>query len=189
MTMNEDKTYDIIPLPKETYKGAILPISYTTTGYYDVSVDGFDVSIRKKTFPLPVTHTPEEYDFPDRLYADWWDGAEAVGVVDGGELLAAIETCPEEWSNRLIVTELWVDSRLRGQGYGRRLIESALRRAKVEKRRAVILETQSCNMNAIGFYRHMGFSLIGFDTCCYSNDDPGRHEVRLDLGLLLDAEK
>ena len=59
MTMNEDKTYDITPLPKDKYKGVILPIGYTTTGYYDVSVDGFDVSIRKKTFPLPVTHTPE----------------------------------------------------------------------------------------------------------------------------------
>lgn len=78
--MNKNRTYDIIPLPKETYKGAILPISYTTTGYYDVSVDGFDVSIRKKTFPFPVTHTPEEYDFPDRLYADWWEAQRLSGL-------------------------------------------------------------------------------------------------------------
>ena len=177
--------YDIIPLNKEKYKGTILPMGYTTAGYYDVSVDGFNVNIEKHTFPFPVTHTPEEYDFPDRLYADWWEGAEAVGIVDEGKLLAAIETCPEEWSNRLIVTELWVDESLRGQGCGRRLMEAAICRARSKKRRAVILETQSCNINAIGFYLHMGFSLIGFDTCCYSNEDTARHEVRLDLGLLL----
>ena len=40
-----------------------------------------------------------------------------------------------------------------------------------QKRRAIILETQSCNTNAIGFYLHQGFELIGFDTCCYTNND------------------
>lgn len=58
-------------------------------------------------------------------------------------------------------------------------------------RRALILETQSCNTNAIGFYLHEGFELIGFDACCYTNNDIGRREVRLDLGYFLhrDARK
>ena len=44
-------------------------------------------------------------DYPDSLYQDHWEGAEAYGVVsDSGELLACIEVCPEEWSNRLMVT-------------------------------------------------------------------------------------
>ena len=54
-----------------------------------------------------------------------------------------------------------------------------------QNRRAVILETQSCNTNAIGFYLHEGFELIGFDTCCYTNNDIARREVRLDLGYFL----
>jgi len=48
-----------------------------------------------------------------------------------------------------------------------------------------MLETQSCNTNAIGFYLHEGFTLIGFDLCCYSNRDPERKEVRIELGYFL----
>ena len=42
-----------------------------------------------------------------------------------GKLLAAIEVCPEEWSNRLIITELFVCEEIRGQAYGKRLIDLA----------------------------------------------------------------
>lgn len=54
-----------------------------------------------------------------------------------------------------------------------------------EKRRAMILETQSCNVGAIAFYLQEGFELIGFDSCCYSNRDLERKEVRLDLGYFI----
>ena len=40
-----------------------------------------------------------------------------------------------------------------------------------------MLETQSCNTNAIGFYLHEGFTLIGFDACCYANNDLERFLV------------
>lgn len=102
------------------------------------------------------------------------------------ELLACIETCPEEWSNRLIITELWVHETMRRQGVGHQLMEIAKEQARRENRRAVILETQSCNTGAIAFYRKEGFRLIGFDSCCYSNQDVQRREVRLDMGYFLD---
>ena len=100
-------------------------------------------------------------------------------------MLACIEVCPEEWSNRLVVTELWVSEELRRKGVGKRLMDKAKEVAVRQKRRAVILETQSCNTNAIGFYLHQGFELIGFDTCCYSNEDIARREVRVNLGFFL----
>ena len=61
-------------------------------------------------------------------------------------------------------------------------MELAKNQAVAEGRRAVILETQSCNVSAVGFYLHEGFTLIGLDTCCYSNRDIERREVRLELG-------
>ena len=74
--------------------------------------DTYKIEMRKCKFDEPVTHSPDEYDFPDRLYQPHWEKAFAWGIVekDGEkeELLACIETCPEEWSNRLMVTELWV---------------------------------------------------------------------------------
>ena len=48
-----------------------------------------------------------------------------------------------------------------------------------------MLETQSCNTDAIAFYLQEGLSLIGLDTCCYSNEDIARGEVRLELGAAL----
>ena len=45
----------------------------------------------------------------------------------------------------------------------------------------IVLETQSCNKNAIAFYRKNGFEIIGFDLYAYSNDDQERHEVRLEM--------
>ena len=185
---------DIVPLPREEWKGTPIPMRYTTEEYYDLEIttgaDAFSVQMVKKRFDQPVTHTPEEYDFPDRLYQDHWENAEAWGIVsqEGGEnkLLACIEVSPETWSNRLIVTELWVADELHRRGVGTRLMDLAKERAKEQNRRAIILETQSCNVRAIAFYRSQGFELIGFDTCCYTNRDIQRHEVRFDFGYFLD---
>lgn len=179
-------SYKIVHLPKEQWKDYIIPIGYTTKEYYDVAVeqtqDGFSIQLEKKPFPESVTHTPEEYDFPDRLYADYYPNACAWGILIEGNLAGAIETEPEEWSNRLRVTELWVADQYQKQGMGHALMEVAKEQARLERRRAVILETQSCNVNAIGFYLHEGFTLIGLDTCCYRNNDLDRKEVRLELG-------
>lgn len=185
--------YQIIPLPREEWKGTPIPMKYTTECYYDLEMvtdeKGFRVQMIKKPFDKPVTHSPEEYDFPDGLYQDHWEKAEAYGIVaekDGKkELLACIEICPEEWSNRLMVTEMWVADHLHRQGLGTRLMNVAKEKAIQQGRRAIILETQSCNVGAIAFYRSQGFELIGYDACCYTNIDVERHEIRFDFGYFL----
>lgn len=189
--------HKIIHLPKESWKGTPLLIKYTTEEYYDLETaieqDGFNVKMVKKKFETPVTHSPEEYDFPDSLYQDHWEKAEAYGIVneqDGKkELVACIELCPEEWSNRLMVTELWVADKLHRHGIGTKLMNFAKEQAKKQGRRAIILETQSCNVRAIAFYLSQGFELIGYDTCCYTNLDVERHEIRFDFGYFLHKRK
>lgn len=182
--------YEIVPLPRDKWQGTPIPMRYTATEYYDVAVErtenGFQVTLEKKFFAEPVTHTPEEYDFPDKLYQEHWEKACAWGVVQNGEMIACIETCPEEWSNRLMVTELWVHEEYRRQGIAHALMALAREQVRREGRRALILETQSCNAAAIAFYLREGFTLIGFDSCCYQNGDLERKEVRLDLGILYD---
>ena len=199
--MTEERTdkseYNIVHLPKEQWEGEILPMGYTTQSYFDVDLSendcGYHIKISKRTVDKSITHTPEEYDFPDRLYQPHWEKAFAWGIVDDvGEkprLLAAIETCPEEWSNRLVVTELWVHEDLRRRGIGHRLMAVAKEQARLEHRRAVILETQSCNTAAIAFYQSEGFKLIGLDTCCYSNQDVERREVRFNMGCFLRKDR
>ena len=179
---------EIIALPKEKWKGAVIPLVTRSDSYYDLEIQPLDssgctISLTRKQAEEEIVHTPEEYDFPDSLYQEHWENAEAFGIVsENGDLLACIEVCPEEWSNRLMVTELWVSDGLRRQGIGKRLMDKAKEIAANQNRRAVILERQSCNTNAIGFYLHEGFELIGFDTCCYTNNDIGRREVRINLG-------
>lgn len=190
----ENHQYEIVALPKEQWKGTPIPMATRNDSYYDFEIsplnhDGCTVSIVRKPAEQEIVHTPEEYDFPDGLYQDHWEKAEAYGVVGtGGEMLACIEVCPEEWSNRLMVTELWVSEGLRRKGIGKRLMDKAKEIAVNQKRRAVILETQSCNTKAIGFYLSQGFELIGFDTCCYTNNDIGRREVRINLGYFFHRE-
>ena len=185
---------EIIALPKEQWKGKPIPMVTRSGSYYDVEIspldgEGCTVSLVRKDAEKAIVHTPEEYDFPDALYQDHWEKAEAYGIVsEAGELLACIEVCPEEWSNRLMVTELWVSEALRGRGVGKRLMDKAKEVAVRQKRRALILETQSCNTGAIGFYLRQGFELIGLDTCCYTNDDIGRREVRINLGFFFHRE-
>ena len=179
---------EIVFLPKEKWKGTPVPLTYSNDSYYDLEISpltekGCTVSLVRKT------SEPFSRDHNDTLYQEYWENAEAYGVVSSqGKMLACIEVCPEEWSNRLLVTELWVAEEIRGQGVGKRLMDRAKEIARSQKRRAVMLETQTCNTNAIGFYLHEGFELIGFDTCCYTNDDIGKKEVRLNLGYFFHRE-
>ncbi len=180
------KEYNIQELDKGSWKGTPLPVSYTSSYYYDISIqktaDGFEIPIKKMKFETPFTHVPEDGDYPDKLFEDWWENACAYGIVEDGELLAAIEICPEEWSNRLLITELFVSTGLRGHGYGKKLINLVKEITIHHKYRALMLETQSSNVNAVDFYLHEGFTLIGFDSCCYSNHDLERKEVRFNMG-------
>lgn len=185
-----DIEYKIVPLPKEKWKGTPIHMAVESDEFYDVTIEkqaeGYTVSLIKKQADPPVKHT-----IPGSLYEEYFKNAQAWGVVETtnnkDSIVACIETCPEEWSNRLMVTGLWVHEKIRRQGIGHRLMEIAKRQAVEEGRRALILETQSCNANAIGFYMHEGFELIGFDSCCYTNNDIRRREVRLDLGIILDG--
>ena len=185
--------YEIIHLPKENWKGTILGVKYKTDKYYDVIVNkidkGFAIEIEKKDLLEPVTHIPEEYDFPDKLYEDNLANAYAWGVLVNDELVAAIETDEELRSNRLRITELWVAEKYQKQGIGHGLIEMAKEQARRERGRAIILETQSCNVNAIDFYKHEGFSLIGMDTCSYKNNVLQKKEVRLEFGWFKEEKK
>lgn len=190
-----DQNYEIVELPREKWKGTAIPMVTKSDSFYDLVMEPMDrsgcrISLIRKEMEEPIVHTPDEYDFPDSLYQEHWEKAEAYGVVSGqGELLACIEVCPEEWSNRLMVTELWVSEELRGKGVGKGLMDQAKAVAARQNRRAIILETQSCNTSAIGFYLHEGFELIGFDTCCYTNNDIKRREVRINLGYFLHREE
>ena len=178
----------ISELDRTKWQGHRLEFRYIAHTYYDVEINNDNnnicVSFVKKPFDEPFEKQPDETDV---LFQPWWDDVKAWGIIENDMLIAVIETAVEEWSNRLIVTELWIDDAHRRQGIATALMDIAMNRAKEEKRRVLMLETQSCNEGAITFYLQYGFSLIGFDACAYENNDMERKEVRMNMGIKLDA--
>jgi len=184
--MLQMEPFEIQILDREKWQNYMLDFAYTSDSYYNVAInqtpEGFSASFIKRPFAEPFVNPNTTFD---KLYQPHWGGATAYGIVENGALIAAIETWAEEWSNRLRVTELWVDKTYHRRGIGTALMNVAKEQARRQKRRAIILETQSCNTNAIAFYLSQGFTLIGFDACCYGNRDLDRHEVRMEMGFFL----
>ena len=82
-----------------------------------------------------------------------------------------------------------MDDSLHRKGVGTALMNKAKEIAKAQGRRAIILETQTCNVRAIAFYKSQGFELLGFDKCCYTNRDIERREVRINLVYYMDRRE
>ena len=98
-------------------------------------------------------------------------------------MIGYVEGSPETWNNRYRISNIFVfDESRRRCGIGTALIDTILREAAERGARMTVLETQSCNEKAIAFYRKNGFEIIGFDLYSYSNHDPERHEVRIEMG-------
>lgn len=168
-------------LPKEKYKGTIIPISYQTNEIYDVIYNednNHNVALKLKRTKLDKILSFNSLDY---LYQDYYSNAAAYGILENNELIAAIEIIEEEWSNRLRITELWVKEEFRRKGLATLLMNYIKNIAKNHNNRAIILETQTSNVPALDFYYSQDFVFDGIERTCYHNDDIKRKEVRLEL--------
>lgn len=173
----------ISELPREQYEGYQLVFSYDSRAYYDLRI-----RTSENVFSLEFVRTPcapLHKEFVDHLFAPHWDAPRAFGLWDGSQLLAIMEITPENWNNRLRITNLYVQEGYRRRGYGTLLMTKAREIARSQRRRALILETQSCNSAAISFYLAQGLTFMGFNACEYSNEDAQRHEIRIEMGCLM----
>jgi ribosomal protein S18 acetylase RimI-like enzyme len=179
-----EETFCLKKLEKSEYEGYQLKYNYTTESHYQVTVknsgDTTIISFEKKFIGSIMNKS-----FESKLYEPYFLNAIAFGYFDNECLVAVIEMNHEDWNNRIRVTELLVLEPYRRRGYGHQLMAKVKEVATNFKVRAIILETQTCNTNAIEFYKKEGFQLVGFDSISYSNIDVEKKEVRIELGLLL----
>lgn len=175
----EDKMLRVVPLDA-SIQGRELVFRYQTAFYYDTELiegpEGWTLTFRRKAFPRPV-----EKHFTDTLMSDWLEAPQVFAAQLGGETVGYLELNYEAWNARMRVSNLWVEEGYRRQGVGSVLMARAEREARAVGARALVLETQSCNDPAISFYRRQGFTLTGTDLTAYSQVDPARREVRLEL--------
>jgi ribosomal protein S18 acetylase RimI-like enzyme len=168
-------------LDSEVYKGKQIPFIYRTDHYFDImavrGTNGDSFTFVEKKFETEI-----EKRFTDTLLEDWLENPKLFGAFEGDTVIGYLELSHEKWNNRMRVSNIWVETARRGQGIGKKLMAVAEQTAIEAKARMLILETQSCNYNAICFYRSCGMSIIGFDLFAYSNDDIDKKEVRIEMG-------
>ena len=173
----------ITQLNKDTYSGQKFTLTYTTNGYYDIIPSETGFQITYKSFD-----EPKEMSFSDVFFNEWLDEPLAFGAFENGQLLGYVEGSLEKWNNRYRISNICVfDNTKRHAGIGTLLMQTILTEAEKSGARMVVLETQTCNENAIAFYKKCGFNIIGFDLYAYTNTDPERHEVRIEMGKKLNS--
>ena len=168
-------------LDKETYAGTSFTARYRTCGFYDICPSENSFQIEYVPFEAPV-----EKFFTDELFGKWLEDPVAFGAFENGKLLGFVEGSMESWNNRFRISNICLfEVENRRAGIGTLLMDAITRQALSLGARMLVLETQSCNENAIAFYQKNGFEWIGFDRYAYSNTDPERHEIRIEMGKKL----
>lgn len=176
----------ISELPREKYEDYVLHYTYTSDSHYKAQLVETDSSF---SFNFTLESLPEilNRDCFDTLFQPYWNGVCAFGVFEveeASEPIAILELAREEWNNRLIITQLLVNEGYRGQGIGKMLVDKAIEIAKEEDFRLITLETQTCNIPAIEFYKKCGFKFAGTNLHFYSNDDISENEVMIEMVML-----
>lgn len=168
----------------ERWKGTKLRVVYQSEGFYDAVVknsdDELSISFVKKKYPQPRWK-----GFEDELFGDWLHQPIVWGYHEQDKLIGCIELCHEVWNNRMRISNIYVDSDYRRKGLGQTMMDKAVEIASAMDCRALILETQSCNLPAIRFYRKNKFKLAGCDLNAYTNFDVEQEEVRLEFYRIL----
>lgn len=165
----------------DAHTGETYRFEYQTSHYFHPIVtqseNEFSVSFVRHSFDKK-----EHRGFSSALNQSFLENPSLFFAYDeDGTHMGFIELSRESWNRRLRVSNLLVFPPFRQQGVATVLMNQAKAIAKAERFRGIILETQSCNENAIAFYRKNGFSFIGCDLCAYSDTDIQAHEVRIEL--------
>ncbi len=171
-------------LNKEMYQDYPLNIAYETSSYYDIeqqvseNVISFTL-VRKKLGNSVIKNL--KYD----LFSEELKDPKVYALIIEHEYAGIVEIAEEKWTQRLRIHELYVPAEHRNKGYGTRLINHVKELAKQWNYRAIVLETQSCNTNAIDLYLSQGFLLTGLDTTYYANNDIESKEIKLEFVYLI----
>ncbi|MFQ5552861.1 MAG: GNAT family N-acetyltransferase [Thermoplasmata archaeon] len=187
MARKDGETYAevaIVPLGQQEGASIKLHYRYKTGSHYALRVTRGESSWSAR---LALAKLPENIEKQSigHLFEEHVEEPRVFAAEVGGKRVGWLETGYQGWNNRMRVWQLLVEEEHRGRGIGARLMETAIKVAEERGARMLVLETQSCNVQAIAFYMKLGYELIGFDSAHYSNEDVEKGEVRLEFGLPL----
>lgn len=169
----------------ESYKGKNTSFTYRSEEYLAVTQSKTENGVVFAFEAKPLAKTIEK-TIAVSWMEEYLENPQLFGAELDGKIVGYIEVSHVLWNNRLLVSNLFVDPAFRGRQIGRALMQRAEDTARRLGARAIVLETQSCNMPAIRFYCKMGFAIGGFDLYAYSNQDAQNKEVRIEMMKILD---
>jgi ribosomal protein S18 acetylase RimI-like enzyme len=155
---------------------------HTTQECYRVSYSDSDehTSIELQLVPLSEVHTAKYSHFDaetlqryNGVLKEGW----SFGAFEGEALIGFIIAEARSWNDSVWVWEYHVAGPQRGQGIGRRLMETVAEKAKTAGLRIIVCETQNTNVSAIKVYRKLGFRVEGIDISYYTNEDLTERDV------------
>lgn len=174
---------EIHKLNIDDYKGKKYTFEYITPGYYDlIAEDEFSFRFDYKRFS-----EPQNKSFVDELASDWLEKPILLGIFNNEQFAGFIEGSIETWNNRFRISNLMVFKEYRKQHLSVQLMNAITKEAKKYNVRMLVLEVLSCNVPAIQCYMKRGFKIIGFDAYAFSNNDIKNHEIRIEMGKLIES--
>ena len=128
-----------------------------------------EIRLEQRTEPFSdnfeVDFGPEEFVW----YHQVLEKGFSFGAYRAGRLIGLL--LGEAFADKALlrVWEIQVHAEFRGMGVGRALMERAFAQARQAGLKMVMLETQNTNVQAIRFYRKMGFGLEALDISEYAH--------------------
>lgn len=87
----------------------------------------------------------------------------------GGDIAGFASARYWPWNRTSWIFQIAVDPSARRRGIGQRLMKEIERWSRRKGARALILETQPGNEQAVGFYQSLGFRISGYNDRYYTN--------------------
>ena len=171
-----------------------LIVGYTTSAVYQVSKTetsehtSFELRLVPLEQPLVKQYQDLDAETVQRYIAMARQG-HSFGAYVGEQCVGIALTELHRWNASLWVQEFHVAPEYRGQGIGRRLMETLTDHARTCAVRCIVCETQTSDVPAIQFYRAMGFVMDGIDLSYYSNWDQERGEVAVFMKKRISDER
>ena len=150
---------------KDLNASVLIETSYTSDYVWQIRTEERpyeEIAVNFQTVRLPRSVRARPPRDTDCLVEDWQRGECFLVAEEEGEIRGYVNMTVQLWQATGWINDMAVLSKHRRQGIGSELLRHALRWAREQGLRSVLLETQTKNHPAICFCRKHGFAFCGF---------------------------
>ncbi|EHK26963.1 uncharacterized protein TRIVIDRAFT_35100 [Trichoderma virens Gv29-8] len=125
----------------------------------------------------PVAVVKKDFGFDESEFENIKEPDGVLFAVVEDERVYGYVHAAKSWNNMVEIRWIVLDVSIRGQGYGRMLLDEVVKWARQLGVAGIRLESQSNNVAACHFYRRYGFKFGGYDEYLYRGIPQNRDET------------